>query len=334
MNFARYVLRAASAVLILTSGASAQQQGPITNSTRTHRTHQLTVSSTSLNFGTVSLNSISTQTITLTSTGTGSITIAGLAVAGTGFTIAAPSVPITLASGQAVSIQVGFDPTVAGAATGDISISTYSYTSSTTTVVSLTGTGGGTTGNPVLTMSATSLSFGSVSVGAPSIQALTLSSTGTAAVTVKAVSLSGAGFTISGATFPVTLNPGIAIKLQVQFDPTAVGASAGSLTISSNSSTGSSTVVSLSGTGTAVQHQVTLNWSGPTSSPVPVSGYNVYRSPSGGTTFQRLNSTSDSQMKYVDQAVQSGSSYSYYVTSVDAAGTESVPSSQATATIP
>ncbi len=333
MNFARYVLSAASAVVILTSSASAQQQGPLTNSTRTHRTHQLTVSSTSLNFGTVSLNSISTQTITLTSTGTGSITIAGLAVAGTGFTIAAPSVPITLASGQAVSIQVRFDPTVAGAATGDISISTY-YRTSSTTVVSLTGTGAGTTGKPVLTMSATSMSFGSVSVGTPSIQSLTLSSTGTAAVTVSAVSLSGAGFKISGATFPVTLNPGVAIKLQVQFDPTAVGAFAGLVTISSNSSTGSSKVVSLSGTGTAVQHQVTLKWSGPTSSPVPVSGYNVYRSPSGGTTFQRLNSTSDSQTNYVDRAVQSGSSYSYYVTSVDAAGTESVPSSHAIVTVP
>jgi hypothetical protein len=331
MNFARYVLSVASAAAILTSNASAQ--GPITNRTHTHRTHQLTVSSTSLDFGTVSLNSISTQAITLTSTGTGSITIEGLAVAGAGYTIAAPSVPITLASGQAVSVQVGFDPTVAGTAPGDISISTY-YRTSSTTVVSLTGTGAGTTSNPVLTMSATSLSFGSVSVGTPSIQSLTLSSTGTAAVTVSAVSLSGAGYTISGATFPVTLNPGVAIKLQIQFDPTAVGVSAGLLTISSNSSTGSSTVVTLSGTGTAVQHQVTLNWSGPTNSPVPVSGYNVYRSPSGGATFQRLNPTSDSQTNYVDQAVQSGSSYSYYVTSVDDAGTESVPSSPATVTVP
>ena len=335
MNFTRclFSFSVASTALILTSSAFSQQHGPITDSARTYRTRHLTVSSTSLSFGTVTLNSISTQTITLTSTGTGSITIEALTVAGAGYTIAAPAVPIALSPGQAVSIQVGFDPKVAGAATGDISISTNSRTSA-TTVVSLTGTGAGTTGNPVLTISAASLSFGSVSVGTPSIQTLTLSSTGTAAVTVSAVSLSGAGFTVSGATFPVTLNPGVAIKLQVQFDPTAVGASAGLLTISSNSSTGSSNVVSLSGTGTALQHQVTLSWSGPTNSPDPVSGYNVYRAPSGGTTFSRLNSAADSQTSYVDQAVQSGLSFTYYVTSVDAAGTESVPSNQTTATIP
>jgi hypothetical protein len=333
MKITRYVLSVATAALILTTNTFAQQHGPIQDSARTYRTRHLTVSSTSLNFGSVSLNSISTQTVTLTSTGTGSIAIDGLTVAGAGFTLAAPSVPITLAPGQAVSLQVGFDPTVAGTAAGSISISTNSRSSGTTTV-SLSGTGAGTTGTPVLTMSATSLSFGSESVGTPTVQSLTLTSTGTGAVTVSAASLAGAGFAVSGATFPVTLNPGVAIKLQIQFDPTAVGAFAGSLTISSNSSTGGSAVIGLSGTGTAVQHQVTLTWNGPASSPDPVSGYNVYRSPSGGTTFQRLNSTSDSQTSYVDQAVQPGSSYLYYVKSVDAAGTESTPSNQTTVTVP
>jgi hypothetical protein len=326
------VLSVATAALILTTSTFAQQHGLIQDSTRTYRTRQLTVSSTSLNFGTVALNSISTQTITLKSTGTGSIAIDGLTVSGAGFTLAAPTVPITLAPGQAVSIQAGFDPKVAGAVTGKISITTNARTSVTT--ISLSGAGAGTTGNPVLTISATSLSFGSVSVGTPTVQTLTLTSTGTGAVTVSAVTAAGAGFTFSGATFPVTLNPGVAIKLQIQFDPTAVGAFAGSLTITSSSSTGGSAVIGLSGTGMAVQHQVTLTWNGPTNSPDPVSGYNVYRSPSGGTTFQRLNSTSDSQTSYVDQAVQAGASYTYYVKSVDTAGTESTASNQTTVTIP
>ena len=322
MNCARYVVSVAAVALVVTSSAFSQQH-----------TRHLTVSSTSLSFGTVTLNSVSTQTLKLTSTGTGSITVEGLTVAGTGFTLKAPSVPITLASGQAMSIQVGFDPKVAGAATGRVSVSTNARTGA-TTAVSLSGTGAGTTGNPVLTISAATLSFGTVSVGTPTVQSLTLTSTGKAAVTVSGASLSGEGYTVAGATFPVTLTPGVAIKLPVQFDPTAVGSFAGTLTISSNSSTGSSMVVSLSGTGTAVQHQVTLNWSGPTNSPVPVSGYNIYRSPSGGSTFQRLNSTSDSLTNYVDHAVQAGLSYTYYVTSVDAAGTESVRSNETTVTIP
>jgi hypothetical protein len=296
-------------------------------------TRTLTVSSAALNFGAVTLNSISTQALTLQSTGTRSVTIDALSIAGNGFTVSALSLPMRIRAGQSVTIQVSFDPTVAGAAAGNVTITSNSSTGSTTTV-SLSGSGAGTTGNPVLTIGATSLNFGSVSLGTPITQSLSLSSTGTAAVTVSAVSVSGAGFAVSGATLPVTLNPGVAIKLQVQFDPTSIGASAGMLTIASNSSTGGSTVVSLSGTGTAVQHQVTLNWNGPASSPVPVSGYNVYRSPSGATTFQLLNSAPDSQTSYVDQAVQSGSSYSYYVKSVDAAGAESSPSNQTTVTIP
>jgi hypothetical protein len=48
--------------------------------------------------------------------------------------------------------------------------------------------------------------------------------------------LSGAGFTVSGATFPVMLNPGQAATLSVQFDPATVGAATGQLTITSDSS--------------------------------------------------------------------------------------------------
>ena len=57
---------------------------------------------------------------------------------------------------------------------------------------------------------------------------------------------------MSGATFPVTLNPNQSVTLNVQFDPTAAGAATGQLTIQSNSSTNGTAVVSLSGTGTAV----------------------------------------------------------------------------------
>jgi hypothetical protein len=199
--------------------------------------------------------------------------------------------------------------------------------------VSLSGTGASAT-NPVLTLSANSLSFGSVTVGTPATQTLTLTSTGSSAVTVSAASLTGTGFTISGATFPVTLNQNVAIKVQVQFDPTAVGATTGTLTFTSNSTTGSTSVVTLSGTGAAVQHQVTLSWVAPTNSPVAVTGYNVYREASGGSSFQLLNPSEVSQTSYVDQNIVAGSSYSYYVTSVDSAGAESTDSNQVSVTVP
>jgi fibronectin type 3 domain-containing protein len=91
--------------------------------------------------------------------------------------------------------------------------------------------------------------------------------------------------------------------------------------------------VSLSGTGAAEQHEVDLTWDAPSSSPVPVAGYDVYRS-TGGSAFQLLNSSLDTQTAYVDSTVQSGKTYSYEVESVDASGMASSPSNQITVTIP
>jgi fibronectin type 3 domain-containing protein len=128
------------------------------------------------------------------------------------------------------------------------------------------------------------------------------------------------------------LNPTIAVKVQVQFDPTTVGPATGTITFTSNSTAGNTSMVSLSGTGTATQHQVSLNWNAPVTSPVPVTGYKIYRATGSNTSFQVLSSSTATA--YVDLAVVAGTSYSYYVTSVDSAGTESVSSNQVTVTIP
>ena len=140
-------------------------------------------------------------------------------------------------------------------------------------------------------------------LNSPATQSLTLSSTGTAAVTVSAATVAGTGFTVSGATFPLTLNPNQTATLSIEFDPTAAGAVSGSLTLTSNSSTGSSTVITLTGTGEATSYEVNLTWDAPTTSTDPVAGYNVYRSPSGGTSYQELNTSAITQTSYVDTTV-------------------------------
>jgi hypothetical protein len=152
-------------------------------------------------------------------------------------------------------------------------------------------------------------------------------------VTINSGTITGAGFTILGGSFPVTLNPSQTLTLQLQFDPTTAGALTGQLTISSNSTTGSTAIVSLSGTGTAAAHNVALNWDAPVSSPDPVAGYNIYRA-TGGGSFVLINSSPDSSVNYTDATVTSGVAYSYQVKSVDFSGVESVPSNQITVTIP
>ena len=111
---------------------------------------------------------------------------------------------------------------------------------------------------PTLTVSATSLAFGSVQVNyTAAAQSVTLSSTGTTPVTIGSAALTGAGFAVSGVTYPVTLNPGQTITLNVQFDPATVGAATGQLTITSDSSSRATAVIGLSGTGTSVPANLT-----------------------------------------------------------------------------
>jgi hypothetical protein len=99
----------------------------------------LTISAPSLAFGNVTVNTASTLPVTLTSTGTSPVTVNSGTLSGTGFTMSGV-LPVTLNPGLAVTLEVQFDPTVTGAATGQLTIQSNSSTNS-TAVISLSGTG-------------------------------------------------------------------------------------------------------------------------------------------------------------------------------------------------
>ena len=185
-----------------------------------------------------------------------------------------------------------------------------------------------------LSVNATTIAFGTVNLNTSATQTITLTSTGTTAVTISAASVTGTGFSISGATFPLTLNLNQSASLFVVFDPTVAGSATGRLTISSNSSSGATTAVSLTGTGQLVHHQVNLSWNAPADSAGPVAGYNVFRAPTGSTSYQQLNTSAVTATNYVDGNVQNGTTYDYVVRSVDASSGSSGPSNTATAVIP
>lgn len=84
----------------------------------------------------------------------------------------------------------------------------------------------------------------------------------------------------------------------------------------------------------AQAYKVAVSWNAPVASVDPVVGYNVYRRPAGGN-FVLLNKASGpiTATSYIDLSVVNGSTYIYYVTSVDQSGVESIPSPQVTAVI-
>jgi hypothetical protein len=314
------------------SSGSGTEAVTLTGTGQTVSNPVLSLSATSLNFGNDPVGTSVKQSLTLTSSGTTTLTIQSATVAGAGFSLGAATFPATLAPGQTLTLQVSFDPTAPGNATGTITISSNS-SGSATAAVALTGTAQ-TPNGPVLTLSTTSLNFANDPVGTSVSLPVTLTSNGSSAVTVSSAAISGTGFTYSGATFPVTLNPTVALSVQVQFNPTAQGAVTGALTFTSNSGTGTNSVVNLAGTGTGALYNVLMSWTAPSSSSDPVVGYNVYRATGTSTSFQLLQPSDVSQTTFTDSGLLSGSSYTYYVTSVDASGNESVPSATAAANIP
>jgi hypothetical protein len=185
-----------------------------------------------------------------------------------------------------------------------------------------------------LSINATSVGFGNVALNQPATQTLTLSSTGSTAVTISSAVLAGTSFKMSGPTLPMTLTPGQTTTLGVQFDPTVVGAASGTLTVSSTSAGNGTASVALSGMGMSTSYAVDLAWDAPVNSTDPVAGYNIYRSSSGSSSYQLLNSVAESQTTYVDTTVQVGESYDYIVESVDSSGVESAPTTPVAVVVP
>jgi hypothetical protein len=240
---------------------------------------------------------------------------------------AALAVPasVTIPNG---AISAGFTATAAAVGTAQTATLTATANGSAKTfAIELNAAGA------VLSASAASLAFGDISLNGLGAQTLTLASTGTQAVTVSSAILAGSAFTMSGAAFPVTMNPGQSLTLQVQFIPTVAGAASGQIAVTSNATTGGTMVIPLSGTG-AIPYNVNLTWSAPATSTDAVAGYHVYRALNGTSTYQLLNSAVNSTTSYSDTTPEDGQSYVYYVTSVDSAGVESLPSNAFSVTIP
>lgn len=256
---------------------------------------------------------------------------------GGGFTVnlasssSAVKVPatVTVASG---SSSAGFTATASAVSSAQTAKLTASdSTNSATCALQLKPAASGTA---ALTLGSSSVAFGSVKLATPATQTVQLTSSGTAALTISAASVRGTGFSMSGVTTPITLSPGQSTMLNLQFDPTAAGVDTGTATISSNAAGSGTSTIALSGTGTtAGGYEVQLNWTAPGSSSDAVAGYNVYRASNGGT-YQKLNSSVNQPTTYTDTTVQSGTSYTYEVMSVDASGAQSSASNVYSAAVP
>jgi hypothetical protein len=215
----------------------------------TQATPAVTLSATSLGFGSVAVGSLSaSQSVTLTNTGTGTLTFSAIGVTGTNPSsfVFGNTCGSSLAAGASCTFHGHFAPVKAGSLSAAVTIIDNATNSPQT--ISLSGTGLG----PTASLSATSLSFPSTQVGSTSTLPVTITNSGSGTLSVSSISNTGA----SPSQFTHTSNCGgnplaanASCTAQVIFAPTAAGTFTATLNIVDNA-TGSPQTISLSGTGT------------------------------------------------------------------------------------
>ncbi len=211
---------------------------------------QLTVNPVSISFGSVPLGTTQTHSATLTNSGGSDITISQATVIGTGFSLSGVSLPLTLTAGQSATINVNFTPPSGGADSGTISlVSTpstatpgnhygkghnLSSTNNITTVnVPLSGSG---MAPGQLSAAPSSIDLGNVQLGSSQTKSTTLTNSGGMSVTIGQAIVTGAGFSVSGLSLPLTLAAGQSKSFSVTVAPQSAGSANGNVAIASDAS--------------------------------------------------------------------------------------------------
>ncbi|MBX5483555.1 MAG: choice-of-anchor D domain-containing protein [Myxococcaceae bacterium] len=185
------------------------------------------------------------STITATNTGSGSLHIFPPTISSPFTTTLAET---TIPEGGSTTFTITFAPTAPGPITGSIVV--VSDDADGPHTINLAGTARA----PKLAAAPVSVSFGSVALGVPQNQVLTLTNAGDAAVTVLSATLSGSAasdYSLVGAPatpFSIPANGG-SLQLTVRFLPTGVGARSATLTFASNAWPNGTVTVPLSGSG-------------------------------------------------------------------------------------
>jgi hypothetical protein len=222
-----------------------------------------TLSANALQFGMVALSQISAiQTVTLMNNQSSALGITSLGVSGTGFALDPSTTcanPGSLAGRASCTIALTFTPAALGTQSGALTITTNANNSPQTVTLKATGVAPVSLGPP-------SVGFGSVAVGTTSVtKTVTLTNNQSASLSINMAVFGGpfaldtsavttcpqAGGTVSG-----TLAGGASCTIGIDFQPTAIGPTAGGQITLIDNASNSPQFVALSGSGVA---QVTVS---------------------------------------------------------------------------
>jgi hypothetical protein len=278
-------------------------------------------------FGKVQIGTSSSYSFQLSNTGNKTLKITAKSLHGSAFSMGSFPIPMKLQPGASVALTITFTPTLKGYAGGNVTLTSNDPQSP--TELHFHGTGFYPTAAE-LTVSPSSLNFGSVTLGSTTTMQATLAASG-AAVTISSDGSNSSEFAIVGLSLPATIQVGQNLAVTVQFTPNASGKASGKVGFTSNA-VDSPTVIQVSGTGVAQgSHSVSLTWNTGDGNAV---GYNVYRGTAQNGPFQQINTALDASTNYTDTTVSSGTTYYYVATEVNAQGQESGYSNEVMAVVP
>ena len=205
----------------------------------------------SLDFGAISDGSSATRTFTVGNVGTAPLTVTVARAAGTSAEFGAAPSTFTVAAGGSTTVTATYTPVDVGADAGSLLVQSNDPLQASIPV--LVSGAGVAVPTPHLALSPTSLDLGGVTVGGSSSLSAQVQNGGTAPLAVSAIAPctgTSAEFGWSPAA-PFTVAAGGATTLTVTYTPTAAGADAGCLALTSNDPDGPVADLAVQGTGLA-----------------------------------------------------------------------------------
>ncbi len=230
--------------------ASASHVFTLSGSGAAGATPALTLSTTSMNFGSLAVGASSTaQRVTVSNTGSAPLLFSGIALNGANAAdfVLSTTCSTVVAAGANCTLSITFKPSAAGSKAASLVF--YANVAG-VPQVALTGVASGT---PQAALNATALSFGSRAIGAAaSSKSITLSNAGNAPLSLSGTSISGANaqdFTLSSSC-GTSLAASSSCTLTIAYNPHGLGLRRATLTMTDNASPSTQTVA-LSGSAVA-----------------------------------------------------------------------------------
>lgn len=183
------------------------------------------------------LQNTQTQVLVIRNTGGAVATLRSIGFSSAEFSASTPT-PISIGPSQDVAIPIAFTPQVRGASSGRVALAFDGFNVS----FSITGSGAApeyvvayalrANGNTLPLGNNTRVEFPPTAATSTSIVDVLITNEGNASGTVRSVAISGNAFQLTGVPLlPVTIPPGQTVRFALQYSPTQLGTSTGTIRI-------------------------------------------------------------------------------------------------------